>query len=240
MTLVDHIFIFLLFVVQPVSGYFETRRYVARAEAGHPVDRVRFYRQTAALEWGFLAALAAAWIVFGRPVADLGFVPPGGLEFWSSAVVLVLLTGLLVYSWRLAKRASEAKRARELNSLGTTIHFVPHTNRELNYFYAVSVTAGIVEEIVYRGFVLWYLAHIMPLWGAVVVSSVGFGLAHSYQGVQGAVRSGLVGLAFGILYVVSGSIWLPIIGHMILDVLQGATIHEMLRKADRAPDPHLA
>lgn len=104
----------------------------------------------------------------------------------------------------------------------------------------MSITAGIVEEIVYRGFVLWYLAQVMPLWIAVVVSSVAFGLAHSYQGATGALRTGLIGLAFGTYFVVTGSIWLPIVAHALLDLLQGAAIHELLRKEDDALESQLA
>ena len=87
---------------------------------------------------------------------------------------------------------------------------------------------------------LWYLVQFMPLWVAVIVASVIFGLGHSYQGINGASRAGLVGLAFGILYVGTGSIWLPIIAHMLLDVLQGGTIYELLRKRNDAMKPQAA
>lgn len=240
MQLVDHVFVLLLFVVQPVFGVFESRRYYARAKAGQPVNRTRFYRQTVMLEWTFLAVLVVAWLIFDRPIADLGLTTPEGPGFWSGAVVLVLLTGYLVYSWQRAKRASDADKTKCVESIGRTIHFLPRTIWELQNFIGVSITAGIVEEIVYRGFVLWYLAQFMPLWVAVVVSSVAFGLAHAYQGANGALRCGLVGLAFGVFYVVTGSIWLPIIAHALLDVLQGAAIHEILRNDDDTLKPQPA
>jgi membrane protease YdiL (CAAX protease family) len=63
----------------------------------------------------------------------------------------------------------------------------------------------------------------------VLVSSVAFGLAHSYQGLGGIMRTGLVGLAFGALFVFSGSIWLPIVGHILVDVLQGRQLREIYR-----------
>ena len=107
---------------------------------------------------------------------------------------------------------------------------LPRTRRDLRHFIGLSITAGIVEEIVYRGFVLWYLGLFMPLWAAVVVSSVAFGLGHSYQGARGGLRCGLIGLVFAIFYIVTGSIWLPIIGHAILDILQGMSVIEILRK----------
>jgi membrane protease YdiL (CAAX protease family) len=169
----------------------------------------------------------------------LGFVAPGGQPFWIGTAVLALAMAILLYIWQSARKASDEEKARQAESFSDVAQYVPHTRRELNRFYGLSVTAGVVEEIVYRGFVLWYLAQFMPLWVAVVVSSVAFGFAHSYQGAAGAIRAGLVGLAFGIYYVATGSIWLPIIAHILLDVLQGATAYEILRRDDERLDPQL-
>jgi membrane protease YdiL (CAAX protease family) len=228
MLLVDHVFILLLFIVLPLHGVFETRRYDAQESAGQPFNRIRFYRHTAIMEWAYLAALAGAWFAYGRPLADLGFVKPGGAGFWVGLAVLALFTGVLLFSWRGAQKSSADDKAKQRESLGKLVRYLPHNGRELRGFIGVSLTAGIVEEIVYRGFVLWYLGQIMPLWAAVAVSSFAFGLAHSYQGANGAMRCGLTGLAFGIFYVVTGSIWLPIIAHVLLDVLQGAALREIL------------
>jgi hypothetical protein len=237
MQFVDHIFILLLFVLQPILGAFESRYYIARAKAGQPAERVRFYRQTALIEWVFFALLVAAWLDFGRPIADLGFVMSEGPGFWSGVVLCTALTGYLLYAWRTAKTASPAEKSKNIESFGDLVVFLPHTRRELHNFYGVSITAGIVEEVVYRGFVIWYLGQFMPVWGAVVVSSVAFGLGHSYQGASGALRTGLIGLAFGALYVITGSIWLPIIAHALLDLLQGAAIQEILKKDDDHLEP---
>lgn len=237
MQLVDHVLILLLFVAQPVHGALASSYYIAQAKAGHPVERVRFYRETMAVEWLFLILLIAAWFDFGRPIADLGFVRSTGPGFWAGAVFCIAATAYLFYAWRSMKKATAEEKAKHAASFGDLVHFVPHNRRELNNFYAISVTAGIVEEIVYRGFVIWYLGQVMPVWGAVVVSSVAFGLGHSYQGASGAVRTGLVGLAFGVLYVVTGSIWIPIIAHAVLDILQGAAIHEILRKDGEQLEP---
>lgn len=240
MHLVDHVLVLLLFVVQPVYGVYEVRRYTALEKAGRSIDRVGFYRSTALIEWVFLAVLVTAWITLGRPFEDLGFVSPGGPGFWIGAALVVGLIGFLLYAWQTAKRASDSEKARQLEGLEGVRIFLPHTARELHNFFGVSITAGVVEEIVYRGFVLWYLVQFMPLWVAVIVASVIFGLGHSYQGINGASRAGLVGLAFGILYVGTGSIWLPIIAHMLLDVLQGGTIYELLRKRNDAMKPQAA
>jgi len=240
MHIVDHIFILLLFVVQPIHGAYSYRRYVARVEGGEPSNLVCMYLQTLALEWVFLAALAIAWFTFNRPVADLGFVAPGGVGFWSGAAFLALVTGYMLYAWKAAKHMSNEDKAKELKSLGKLVHMLPRTPRDLRHFIGLSITAGIVEEVVYRGFALWYLGLFMPLWAAVVVSSVAFGLGHSYQGTSGGLRCGLIGLVFAVFYIVTGSIWLPIIGHAILDILQGMSITEILRKDSISAEPQPA
>jgi membrane protease YdiL (CAAX protease family) len=234
MHLVDHLLVFLLFVVQPIYGAFEARRYAAWEKAGKSVDRKRFYRHTIWVEWAFLAVLGSVWVTFRRPAEDLGFVSPGGWGFWIGLVLLIVVTGLFLRSWQSARTASDAEKAEQTGYVQDIAQFVPQSAREMRRFVSVSITAGIVEEIVYRGFVLWYLAQSMPMWVAVIVSSVAFGIGHSYQGANGAARAGLAGLAFAVFYVGTGSIWLPIIAHALLDILQGATLYELLRKRPAA------
>jgi len=235
MHLVDHLFVVLLFVVQPIHGVLAYRRYIARIEAGAPSNRIRLYQQTLALQWLVLAILAAAWALLERPVTDLGFVAPAGNNFWIGVAILALITTFLIRSWRAAMTMSDEAKARQKESFGKLVHFLPQSDRDYRHFVAVSITAGIVEETLYRGFALWYLTQIMPLWAAIVVSASVFGIGHSYQGTGGVLRVTLVGLAFGVFYVFTGSIWLPMFAHAILDILQGATIVEVLRERSRRP-----
>lgn len=238
MHIVDHIFVLLLFVVQPIQGAISYRRYVARIKAGEPANRARAYLETVALEWAALAVLGIAWYLLGRPVADLGFVPAGGNGFWIGAAVLVLVTGYLVYAWRQSFAMTPEQKDKQTASLGDLVYLLPQSDRDFRGFVGVSITAGIVEEILYRGFVFWYLAHFMPIWAVIVVSSVAFGLAHSYQGVGGMIRVAMIGLAFGAFYVLTGSIWLAMLAHAVFDILQGAMLVEILRKDDTLePEP---
>lgn len=234
MHLVDHLFVLLLFVVQPIYGAWAYRRYVARVEAGEPSNRIRLYGENFVLEWVALGVLALAWYLFGRPAADLGFVAPGGTGFWFGAGVLLLATVYLVVSWRSALKMSDDEKAKHRESFGILVHLMPQTDRDYRYFFGLSITAGIVEEILYRGFVFWYLLMLMPVWAVIIVSAVAFGLGHSYQGAAGVVRVTLIGLAFGIFYVVTGSIWLPMLAHAVLDIVQGATLLAILRSKDDA------
>ena len=235
MHFVDHVFVILLFVVQPICGAWAFRRYLRKIEAGEPADRIKLYRETSVIEWLALAVLATAWYLLGRPIADLGFVPPDGIGFFAGIGLLILVSGLLAYSWLSAKTMSVKEKAKHVEALGDLVHFLPRNERDYRSFFALSMTAGVVEEIIYRGFVIWYLVQFMPNWGAVIVSSVFFGLGHSYQGAAGMLRTGLAGLGFGVFYLFTGSIWLPIIGHALFDILQGRAIVEVLRQHSERP-----
>lgn len=229
MHLVDHLFMFLLFVVQPILGAWEFRRFIRRIEAGEPANRVGLYRQTMWVEWTALTVLACAWFLTGRSFAELGFTKPTGVGFWVGAGLVALVSAYLIFVWWQTRSMSPEEKAEHKESLGALRHFLPHGEREFSSFIRVSITAGIVEEVIYRGFVLWYLLLVMPAWAAVVVSSVVFGLGHSYQGRKGMVRVTLVGAVFAVLYLLTGSIWVPVAGHILLDVLQGGIVVNILR-----------
>lgn len=223
----DHALFLLLAVAQPVYGALAFRRWVAR---GADADRVRLYARTMALHWLMLAVLGAGWVALGRPAAALGFTAPSGLGFWVGAGAVLLLVAVLVHAWRSARGMGEEERAKQVTALGKLSSFLPRTEREYRSFAWLSLTAGIVEEIAYRGFLVWYFAGFLPLWASVAASSAIFGLGHIYQGPAAALRTGLVGLVFAVLYVVSGSIWLPILAHAAVDLLQGAMVFELLRR----------
>jgi hypothetical protein len=235
---IDHIFILLVFVALPIYSITSTRRYLTGIEAGEPADRVGSYLETITMQWVFLIVLVIAWWFFGRPMTDLGFQSPEGVQLRRGASALFVMIAALVISWFRIKRLGDEEKKKYTDGLGKMVHFLPQTDRDFRYFVSLSITAGIVEEIVYRGFVLWYLGSFMPLWAAVAVSSIGFGVGHLYMGIGAGVRAGLVGLAFAVYYVLTGSIWFPILAHIALDILQGTMAVELLRKSDYERKKH--
>ena len=52
---------------------------------------------------------------------------------------------------------------------------LPKGAAELRWFTALSLTAGICEEILFRGYLIWYLDSYIGLVGAVILSSIAFG-----------------------------------------------------------------
>jgi len=91
---------------------------------------------------------------------------------------------------------------------------------------AMWITAGFIEEFLWRGYLMNRLMDLFSNKTAVswvivmILSSIIFGLGHAYQGAAGTIKTGAVGLVFGVSYLVVGrNLWPLILAHALIDSL---------------------
>ena len=97
---------------------------------------------------------------------------------------------------------------------------LPRTLKEKKYFFGVALTAGICEEIIFRGLLLYLLQALFPSFSIIFILIIAcsiFGVGHLYQGITGIIKTTLVGVLFCCIYIVTDSLILGIIGHFIMD-----------------------
>ena len=70
---------------------------------------------------------------------------------------------------------------------------------------------------------------------AAIAVALVFGVGHSYQGPRGMLTTGLAGLALGALYLVSGSLPLPMAVHALSDAYSGTVGRAALQAAEGEP-----
>jgi membrane protease YdiL (CAAX protease family) len=235
MTIIDHLFFFALAVGYPIYSFFSFRQLMRRVDAGELVSPTEIYKSTIIGLWALMTIGLAIWIVTGRSWTDLGFgwnVDTGfliGLVLTAAAIVILV--------WQYGRLDGSSDKTQELlgQQLGKLKIIIPRNNNQLGQFYAVSATAGIVEETLWRGYMFWYLGHVMPLWAAAVVTSVAFGVGHIYQGAANVPRVVLLGGVFAGLYLLTGSVWLPMLLHAVLDAVQGRAMYRILSSASDGP-----
>jgi uncharacterized protein len=94
----------------------------------------------------------------------------------------------------------------------------------LGYWVAqVWLVVAFFEEAAFRGWILTRFAEVgrysRNAWiGAVVASSVLFGVIHAYQGLSGMIATGLTGLVFASIYMMTGrNLWAAVVAHGTLD-----------------------
>jgi membrane protease YdiL (CAAX protease family) len=102
---------------------------------------------------------------------------------------------------------------------------------ELRYFlFGVSTSAGICEEIIFRGFLFGSLLDHFGMPTAILISSIAFGLPHIYQGVSGVIKTSVLGVLFACVYWISGSLLLAIVLHIIIDLYSGSLGYVVLSR----------
>lgn len=189
------LFAFVVVVAFPIWDYVRIWPAMkARLQSGVPDARVRSYGVILRQEWGAAAIVAALWLANRRAWTALGLVLPSGWKLVLAIVLVLAVVVLLLQQLRAIGRIDSSRRARLASRLGSDVSLaLPHTQQERGWFAAVSVTAGICEELVYRGFLIWALQPWAGAWGAAAVSLAGFTFAHAYQGKGFVVRTGGAG-----------------------------------------------
>ncbi len=109
-------------------------------------------------------------------------------------------------------------------ALASLRYMLPVSPHERRWWVAVSISAGICEEVVFRGFLPQFLTgQLHGEWTldplvAWLLSALAFGLCHAYQGAAGVVRTTLAALMFSVVAMLSGSLLLPVVLHILVDL----------------------
>lgn len=219
----DHIVFLALVAILPWNARRRFQSLVQAVAGGDRRARARSYR-TVVTEKGLLtAAILVAWIVLGRSASSIGLIA----NFTPLAIAGYALTAFLIGALLFLARSavnSEQGRRRTGESVASVRSFVPRTTTEKRWFDAMSITASIEEELVYRAFLFAYFATLLPsVPSAVVILLAGFvfGLGHLYQGAAGIVKTGMVGVLLGVVYWMTASVWAPIVLHAVVDLTSG-------------------
>lgn len=218
-----------------------SRLVAARAAGEHAIVRRR-YRRTLVKQ----AALTALVLLIvaadpGVDRADVGLVWVHGdrRESWwgwfAYGCGLLVIGGLVLRSrarrggWVPGQRLFAALVARD---------------GERSAAAAVAFGAGVSEELLFRGLFLAVLVDRFDLnpVTAVVILSVGFGAMHVYQGWLGVLGTGLAGVLFGMIYLGTQSLFMPIVLHMLVDLraLVFVPVSDYLPAPKRAVDERSA
>lgn len=223
-------------VVDPLLG----KRMYDRLEQRRKHDSqalTRFYGRIIGLEWACVAVVAVIIAVSpGAVPSDFGLTLPAKwftvevLPYEPSAIaggvaglLLVSVIALLIHR-KLAKAgvgSAGGIKALQQAGLDTFRAMLPRTPAERRLAIAVAVTAGICEELIYRGFLIAFGVGVLGLHPYVAggLAALLFGAAHLYQGWLGMIRVTCFGVLMTGLYLSTGSLLIPIVIHAVGDIV---------------------
>ena len=86
----------------------------------------------------------------------------------------------------------------------------------------LALSAGFVEELVFRGYLQRQFAALLGnRWAGVIAQAIFFGVTHGYQGALPVLRITLFGLMFGAAALVRRSLVPGMTAHAAVDVIGG-------------------
>jgi len=176
--------------------------------------------------WFMALAVIAAWSYAQRSYADLGLVSISGIPGVVSIIAAIILIAMVIQYYKAILQSE-----RKLQWVFVP-ELLPHTNKELKLFFYLSATAGITEEILFRGYLIWYMSHFGNIVFAIFISSLLFTFAHAYQGLKATFVIFPVALVLCFLYVYSESLLVPILLHAAINSYAGIYGQKMLANAE--------
>jgi uncharacterized protein len=241
----DNLLFALLLAIPLIEWKWTWPRYLKRLATGDPGVRATFYGSLMIGEWIPAACLLGWWVAKARPwsalllagtATPLQMGIPQQMRLWAGLTFAALLVGFLV-----AQRTAVLARPETMERVRPKLEFaeplLPHTIVEHRLFWLVSLTAGVCEELFFRGFLIWYLMAWMGPLAAVLLSSAIFGMGHIYLGWAQAPRTGLVGLALAFLALGSASLFPAMLLHAAMDWNSGELAYKVLQKTGVRDQP---
>lgn len=219
-----HTFIVLALLAAWVLG--GTLSMARFAGALHP-NRVRLYLFSIGQEWLMFAVILFGLRRAGTPLSrvigqrwrssrellrDVGIAA----AFWLAAAA-----GLLLLQWALHVRGVAT----------AVLALMPRGLVEIALWIAVSLSAGICEETIFRGYLQPQLIGMTGsrVAGMFLAAAI-FGFGHLYQGWRMSIVIGAYGLMFGVLAYRRGTVRPGMIAHAWHDTLSGVVYSILLRR----------
>ena len=224
-------FIGFTLLYEPIIGYWLYLRF-KMSVLTNPAIRIRYYQIVMLGLWlpTLIILIVVAYSEFTLEELRLT-MPSINTETLGPIATYIVIGVALLYSILLlyyafgyfisdnVKNKMIVMKQKQMEQIEFT-ELLPVTKKEKVIWNQVAWTAGITEEIIYRGFLLFAFNTLFPewsIWLVLLCASILFGLAHTYQGLSGVIRTTIFGFVFGMLAVALNSIIPLILLHALID-----------------------
>jgi uncharacterized protein len=184
-----------------------------------------------AIAWECALAALAWWGIWmrGVPIRQLLGERRAGAKAWlidfGAALIFWVMSAIVLAAIAVLLRLLHLIKVQK-----TVIALAPQTVWEAALWVALSITAGIVEEFVFRGYLLQQFASIRGTSAAgkllvgVIASSLLFGAAHGYEGIGAMIAIVAFGAMFCVLTIQRKSLRAGMMAHAWHDSVAGIAL----------------
>ena len=210
----------------------------ASAGAIRDTPRIPRYLGSIVLEW-ILLGLVLAGIHHRRDFLRTAFLNRArtaleslglGVITYILGFMAILFTGSLLYFTPLFHQRNEA----------VILALAPHTPLEFVLWFCVSLTAGITEELIFRGYLLEQLtAWTRSSVAAIFIAALLFGCVHLYEGFAAILPLAALAIVYGfVVRHLKGDLRAVIVAHTLQDFMVALIVLARPTLERYAAQPH--
>ncbi|SHF08162.1 hypothetical protein SAMN05444392_10794 [Seinonella peptonophila] len=207
-----HILFLYLLIIEPWWGKKSYQKFIFQVKQT-PTKRFALYIRWGAILWGITLYFFM-----------ISYLYQIKIDWWHSfdGFPLYLVIGSIVGSFVpiLLAFINEPFRKRMVLQLELYQDFLPATTKDKWGWAFLSFSAGFCEELLFRVYLLYLFLdywHI-PIWLAILFSTIIFGMAHWYQGWRGVIVTSMLGFLLAVIFVWTKSIVVCMILHFLIDI----------------------
>jgi membrane protease YdiL (CAAX protease family) len=168
-------------------------------------------------------AVMLVWLLLKRPLTEMGLTQPSNFRAWWWMTIVFAAIYLLDTIVTLSSKKGIDKT---VDNWKKRTPFLPTKTNELPEYFLLCFSAGVFEEIAYRGYLVnycWYLfeGNNYQELLAILLPALVFSLAHFYQGTKAVFKIFILAVFFGYLFLYSGSLLIVMILHFLVDAVGG-------------------
>lgn len=215
--MLDIFFLVTLFVLLPSYVFFREHKSKKSNEenSGYTQSQKSFtgLHLTSLVALLLLTLLGATWIANGRVLSDLGMGVPG-----SPGLVSLALIALVPFALAVKARLKPAG-GDELDDEESLL--LPSSKEAFLRQIPLVIFISAAWEIIYRGALMFYFTPYLGVVMSMVAAAAFYTFQHNAKNPKDYIATFLIAFFFLTLFVVSDSLWGPIVLHCMLPVIGG-------------------
>jgi len=218
--ILDSVFLITLFTLLPIYTFYRQHIFKKSGEEGTKNNQEQktfsALHRTCLVAFLLLSLLCAAWVSNGRELSDLGLGVPGNRGIVSLAIIAlvpVILAGIARI------QPSEA------TEIDTEDHiFLSSSKEEFLGKIPLITFISAAWEIIYRGALMFYFTPYLGVVMSMVAAAAFYTFIHRVKNPKEYIATFLSATFFLGLFVLSGSLWGPIVLHCMIPIIGGFAV----------------
>lgn len=183
--------------------------------------------RTGLLVFVLLTLLAWNWLNSNRAISELGLDIP----LSSGGIIGLYIAGALVTTVFICTVVAHLGGTRLPNnhqhSQPADNNALPQTRSELAVCLIFAVLISVCWELLYRGFLIWFLVPTTGMVAGVFNAALAYGASHSFKTRQQLLGSMISAFLFTIAYAFTGSLWWLMLIHIVMAITGSMVSYQM-------------